>query len=423
MGPKTRTATEWSLADDDFDTAMGPATTHETENGAGDGQLDDAGQAAELATGKSYEDTHGAKGEPSRDRPVKANKIYIGGLPDHIRPEDLRSCFGKIGDIVTVELKLGYGFVEFESKEAAEESVARYHEGYFMGNKIRVELSHSRGRSYKRSDDPGACFRCGEGGHWARECPRPNTQSRSGGSVYDQPSHDRGHSARDYHHHSSRDGHSYRDEYSRHSNSRDDRFYDTPAAPPPARDHRRAPTPPPRDRRDDPPPRREHDEYPMRSPPPPQPASRHERTRHGSEREYSSNGAPDRDSYDRYERRPAAHSDDRSAPYPAHGGRPRTPPGPPPSWRDDSYDKAPRGHHHTQETRRRPVTSPAPYPGSSANGSRPRRRSLSPSARYDSRYAGQTHTDGDRYSGPSRENPRVRDYHRNRAEDSGHRRS
>ncbi|KAF8557390.1 hypothetical protein OG21DRAFT_1494772 [Imleria badia] len=423
MGPKTRTITEWSLADDDFDTAMGPATSQELENGAGDVQLDDAGQAAEMATGKAFEETHGAKTESSRDRQVKPNKVYIGGLPDHTRPEDLQNCFGKIGNIVTIELKLGYGFVEFESREAAEESVARYHEGYFMGNKIRVEPSHSRGRTFKRSEDPGACFKCGEGGHWARECPRPNTQSR-GGPMYEPSSHDRGHAPREYHHHSSRDGHSYRDDFPRHRGSRDDRHYDTPSAPPAAREHRRALTPPPRERREDPAPRREYEDYRMQSPPPPQPASRYERTRHpGSDRDYPASGVPpERDSYDRYDRRPA-HSEDKSVPYPAHGGRPRTPPGPPPSWRDD-HDKAPRGHHQTQETRRRAATPPPPYPGANANGSRTRRRSLSPTPRFDSRYGGPTHSDGERYSGPPRESTRVRDYHRsNRGEDSGHRRS
>lgn len=39
------------------------------------------------------------------------NKVYIGGLPEHTREEDLKNCFGKIGDIVNIELKLGYGFV------------------------------------------------------------------------------------------------------------------------------------------------------------------------------------------------------------------------------------------------------------------------------------------------------------------------
>ncbi len=56
---------------------------------------------------------------------------------------------------------------EFDSREAAEESVAKYHEGYFMGNKIRVELSRG-GRTAKFNGDPGACFKCGDLGHWAR---------------------------------------------------------------------------------------------------------------------------------------------------------------------------------------------------------------------------------------------------------------
>ena len=118
---------------------------------------------------------------------LQPNKVYIGGLPEHTRKEDLESCFGKIGTILNVELKyvcktdpgpvtdsgtvfrrLGYGFVEFESREAAEESVAKYHEGFFMGNKIRVELSHGGGRTAKYNGEPGACFKCGQQGHWAR---------------------------------------------------------------------------------------------------------------------------------------------------------------------------------------------------------------------------------------------------------------
>jgi hypothetical protein len=61
-----------------------------------------------------------------------------------------------------------FNFQEFDSREAAEESVAKYHEGYFMGNKIRVELSHGGGRTAKFAGDPGACFKCAQMGHWAR---------------------------------------------------------------------------------------------------------------------------------------------------------------------------------------------------------------------------------------------------------------
>lgn len=73
-----------------------------------------------------------------------------------------------VADLGAMIHRLGYGFVEFESREAAEESVAKYHEGFFMGNKIRVELSHGGGRTAKYNGEPGACFKCGQQGHWAR---------------------------------------------------------------------------------------------------------------------------------------------------------------------------------------------------------------------------------------------------------------
>jgi RNA recognition motif-containing protein len=40
-----------------------------------------------------------------REKQVKPNKVYVGGLPEHTRQEDLQSCFGKIGNIVNIELK------------------------------------------------------------------------------------------------------------------------------------------------------------------------------------------------------------------------------------------------------------------------------------------------------------------------------
>lgn len=103
---------------------------------------------------------------------VKPNKVYIGGLPDDTREADLQDCFGKFGPITSIELKTGYGFVEFTSRSAAEKAVATYHEGSFLGNIIRVELSHGGGKSTaKLLTEPGACFKCGQQGHWARECP------------------------------------------------------------------------------------------------------------------------------------------------------------------------------------------------------------------------------------------------------------
>jgi RNA recognition motif. (a.k.a. RRM, RBD, or RNP domain) len=36
---------------------------------------------------------------------LQPNKVYIGGLPENTRQEDLQSCFGKIGNIINIELK------------------------------------------------------------------------------------------------------------------------------------------------------------------------------------------------------------------------------------------------------------------------------------------------------------------------------
>ena len=36
---------------------------------------------------------------------MQPNKVYIGGLPENTRQEDLQSCFGRLGKIVNIELK------------------------------------------------------------------------------------------------------------------------------------------------------------------------------------------------------------------------------------------------------------------------------------------------------------------------------
>ncbi|KAJ7275442.1 hypothetical protein B0H12DRAFT_1066297 [Mycena haematopus] len=331
------------------------------------------------------------------------NKVYIGGLPEHTRPEDLQSCFGQIGNITNIELKIGYGFVEFDSRQAAEESVAKYHEGHFMGNKIRVELSHGGGRTAKYSGDPGACFKCGNMGHWARECP--NAAQSPQRRTHDPPMH----REREYIPMPPRD---------------------LPPPParydyPPNRDYRRAPSPP-RDYRDYPPAPplnrgRDYDDY-RRGPPvaerdryaPPVPPQDYRAGRYPpppdlNYRSYGGPPAPPAPQYDRYDRRPH----ERYPPYPPTGGRARTPP----RVRDD-YDRTapPRDY----EYRGRP-TSPPPsrytndYPRGGPPDAAPpryRRRSESPPPRpsggtYEQGYNnGGGNFSGNGYTAP----PRVRDY-------------
>ncbi|KAI6032099.1 hypothetical protein BKA83DRAFT_4209980 [Pisolithus microcarpus] len=355
-----RTRDRWGAVDDQDIDDMGPVKLdHDTV-------MDDLPTAIAAEDPSALMATSNLKprDDTSRDRPPKPNKVYIGGLPENTRPEDLRNGFGKLGNIINIELK------------SAEESVAKYHEGYFMGNKVRVEMAHGKGRATKRIEDPGACFKCGENGHWAKECSRQSSHSRSG-AVTESTLLDRLH-PRDYA--TSRDYSAHRDDTGRYA-SRESRYYDS--SPPPSRDYRRLPSPP-KDQRDYPmpPPRssRDYDEYRTRGPP----SSRYDRS--GYERDsFSSRNppAPPRD-YDRYDRRPV---DDRYEP--PVSGRPRTPPGPPPSRRD-YYDRPPR------------------------------RRSLSPrTSRYEpvsysnsSNYSGNGYA-SDRHSASLRDSGRSRDYYRN----------
>jgi len=323
-----------------------------------------------------------------REKQVKPNKVYIGGLPENTRQEDLQSCFGKIGEIVNIELKVGYGFVEFDTREAAEESVAKYNEGFFMSNKIRVEISRGGGRFAKFSGDPGACFKCGQMGHWARECPNHVVQRHSpagDGSLIDRIHPPRDYAAPAPH---AREYPVYREEYPPRGYPpppRDARYsYDYPAP--------RRPASPPREYRDYPQPsvrRGDVDDYRMRGPPHPPPRYESRSGYYGSEdpvaypRGYPPPASRD---YDRYDRRPPP-SNDRYGGYPAPppAVRPRTPPGGGPPLRREEFERPPARDYAPPAEYRRPVTPPstryADYPARSGPEARARRRSQSPPAR------------------------------------------
>ncbi|KZT22130.1 hypothetical protein NEOLEDRAFT_1157914 [Neolentinus lepideus HHB14362 ss-1] len=377
---------------------------------------------------------------------LQPNKVYIGGLPEHTRREDLQSCFGKIGNIVNIELKYVMTFRhhdgEFDSKEAAEESVAKYNEGYFMGNKIRVEISHGGGKTQKYASDPGACFKCGQMGHWARECPN---HTLSAGGRRDTGLIDRIQPPRDYLPLPPRD-YPYRDDFGRYPPPppRDPRYYDYPPIPPPGREYRRPPSPP-REYRDypggAPPPRasRDADEYRSRGAPPA--PSRYE-SRPGYYDDlapppgYPPRGVvgpppPPREYYDRYDRRPPPASSDRYSSYPsASTARPRTPPGapPPPRARED-YDRPPPAREYpapASESRGRPVSPPpsrySDYgrAGSTEAASRYRSSPVPDAAGYDSGYTSGAPRGfgGNGYAGgggpPSPRGGSSRDYPRSR---------
>lgn len=86
-------------------------------------------------------------------------RVYVGGLNDTIKKEDLQQEFEKFGKLNTVWMAFnppGFAFIEFLSLSEAEVACSSMNGTEIKGAKLRVEISKGRSRNSK--------FRGGGGG-------------------------------------------------------------------------------------------------------------------------------------------------------------------------------------------------------------------------------------------------------------------
>jgi RNA recognition motif-containing protein len=100
--------------------------------------------------------------------------LYIGNLSMKVTEEDLKANFSEVGKVVSVNIikdrytgiSRGFGFVEMETEEAAQEAIRRFSGGQLLGNTITV--SEARPKKEGSGGRGGGGFRGSRGGGGGR---------------------------------------------------------------------------------------------------------------------------------------------------------------------------------------------------------------------------------------------------------------
>lgn len=82
--------------------------------------------------------------------PEGYTRVYVGGLNESIKKEDLQMQFEKFGKLNKVWVAFnppGFAFIEFMNMNEAENACSNMNGTDMMGAKLRVEISRGRGRS------------------------------------------------------------------------------------------------------------------------------------------------------------------------------------------------------------------------------------------------------------------------------------
>ena len=107
------------------------------------------------------DESAGEKGEKQENEGEKQENegcmIHVGQLKWEITEDELKDAFSKFGEIKNVKIPIdkqhrsrGFGFVEFATKEAADEAIKEMDNFDLKGRNIRVTLSEHKNIDFRR---------------------------------------------------------------------------------------------------------------------------------------------------------------------------------------------------------------------------------------------------------------------------------
>ncbi|XP_033230065.1 RNA-binding protein Rsf1-like isoform X2 [Belonocnema kinseyi] len=115
--------------------------------------------------------------------PEGYTRVYVGGLNESIKKEDLQNEFEKFGKLNKVWVAFnppGFAFIEFLNMDEAEMACSNMNGSEILGAKLRVEISRGRGRGGRGGSGGGG----GGGGGYRGGSRGFNSRGSSGGGGY-----------------------------------------------------------------------------------------------------------------------------------------------------------------------------------------------------------------------------------------------
>ncbi|CAF0734737.1 unnamed protein product [Adineta steineri] len=115
------------------------------------------------------------------DRPNEY-RVHIAELPQGAQESEIRKVFQRFGTLVDVWAASAscFAFVTYKLKEEAQKAIDQMDGRSFGSSRVRVTWARPRARNGSRRFDPNMkCFKCGQRGHFGRNCDGTATERHS----------------------------------------------------------------------------------------------------------------------------------------------------------------------------------------------------------------------------------------------------